>query len=118
MLKMFTILRLLPTPHIVLAKTEWNIIRAISLVQELHASKWQNAADFAAKVIQVFSEDIGMYEYNKIIVADARDGMEYPMITLDGGSDPGYKRASSTRDSHSVVLCYGRFQRNIQSSTR
>ena len=32
-----------------------------------------------------------MYTYNKIIVADARDGMEYPMITLDGGSDPGYR---------------------------
>ena len=59
---------------------EWH--KAISLVQEPHASRWQNAADFAAKVIQV-SEDIGMYVYNKIIVADARDGMEYPMITLD-----------------------------------
>ena len=32
-----------------------------------------------------------MYVYNKIIVADARDGMEYPMITLDSGSDPGYR---------------------------
>ena len=74
-----------------IGEAEWNGIRAISLVQEPHASKWQNAADFAAKVIQVFSEDIGMYEYNKIIVADARDGMEYPMITLDGGSDPGYR---------------------------
>ncbi|MEJ6794081.1 MAG: M1 family aminopeptidase [Flavobacteriales bacterium] len=69
----------------------WNGISAISLVQEPHASKWQNAASFAAEVIRVFSEDIGMYTYNKIIVADARDGMEYPMITLDGGSDPGYR---------------------------
>jgi aminopeptidase N len=69
----------------------WNGISAISLVQEPHASKWQNAASFAADVIKVFSEDIGMYTYNKIIVADARDGMEYPMITLDGGSDPGYR---------------------------
>jgi aminopeptidase N len=69
----------------------WNGISAISLVQEPHAAKWQNAASFAADVIKVFSEDIGMYTYNKIIVADARDGMEYPMITLDGGSDPGYR---------------------------
>jgi len=74
-----------------IGEVEWNGIRAISLVQEPHASRWQNAADFAAKVIQVFSEDIGMYVYNKIIVADARDGMEYPMITLDSGSDPGYR---------------------------
>ena len=74
-----------------IGEAEWNGIKAISLVQEPHASKWQNAADFAAKVIQVYSEDIGMYTYNKIIVADARDGMEYPMITLDGGSDPGYR---------------------------
>lgn len=74
-----------------IGEVEWNGIRAISLVQEPHASRWQNAAEFAAKVIQVFSEDIGMYVYNKIIVADARDGMEYPMITLDSGSDPGYR---------------------------
>ena len=47
--------------------------------------KWQNAAQFSADVIRVFSEDIGKYAYHKIIVADARDGMEYPMITLDGG---------------------------------
>jgi aminopeptidase N len=29
-----------------------------------------------------------MYAWPKIVVADARDGMEYPMLTLDGGSDP------------------------------
>ena len=26
-----------------------------------------------------------------MIVADADDGMEYPMMTLDRGSDPGYR---------------------------
>jgi len=26
-----------------------------------------------------------MYNYPKIVCADAADGMEYPMITLDGG---------------------------------
>ena len=25
------------------------------------------------------------------ILLDAQDGMEYPMITLDRGSDPGYR---------------------------
>ena len=69
----------------------WKNKVCYSLAQEPHASKWQNAADFSAKVIEVFSNDIGMYTYHKMIVADARDGMEYPMITLDGGSDPGYR---------------------------
>jgi hypothetical protein len=70
---------------------EWNGIKAYSLAQEQHAAKWQNAADYAAEIIKVFSEDFGMYTYHKIIVADARSGMEYPMITLDSGRDPGYR---------------------------
>jgi len=74
-----------------IGEVEWNGIKCISLVQEPHASKWQNAAEFTAKVIQVYSEDFGMYVYHKMIVADARDGMEYPMLTLDNGSDPGYR---------------------------
>ena len=74
-----------------IGEAEWNGIKAIAMVQEPHASKWQNAAQFSADVIRVFSEDIGMYAYHKIIVADARDGMEYPMITLDGGKDPSYR---------------------------
>ena len=39
----------------------------------------------------MFSEDFGRYVYHKVIVADARSGMEYPMITLDGGIDPSYR---------------------------
>ena len=69
----------------------WNGITCYALAQEQHASKWQNAAEYAAKIIQVFSEDFGMYTYHKMIVADAQDGMEYPMLTLDGGSDPSYR---------------------------
>lgn len=66
-------------------------ITAYSFANEAHASGWQNAAEYTTKVLQVYSEDIGMYGYHKMIVADARDGMEYPMLTLDGGSDPGYR---------------------------
>ena len=91
MQKMYMISLLLPTLLIVLGGRMECGIRAISMVQEPHASKWQNAKQFSADVIRVFSEDIGMYAYHKIIVADARDGMEYPMITLDGGKDPGYR---------------------------
>ena len=39
----------------------------------------------------MLSEDIGMYIYHKMIVTDARDGMEYPMVTLDSGFDPYYR---------------------------
>lgn len=74
-----------------IGEAEWNGIKCISLAQEPHASKWQNAASYAAKVIKVYSEDFGMYGYHKMIVADARDGMEYPMLTLDSGQDPGYR---------------------------
>ncbi len=74
-----------------IGEAEWNGIKCISLVQEPHASRWQNAAEYTAKVIKVNSEDFGMYGYPKMIVADAQDGMEYPMLTLDGGYDPGYR---------------------------
>lgn len=65
-------------------------VSCIALAQEPHASGWQDAAAFCASVIKVYSRDIGLYAYPKMIVADARDGMEYPMLTLDGGSSPGY----------------------------
>lgn len=70
---------------------EWNGIKCIALVQEPHAAGWQNAADYTAKIIKVNSENFGMYGYPKMIVADAQDGMEYPMLTLDGGYDPDYR---------------------------
>lgn len=63
----------------------------IALCMEPHCSGWQNAADFTVKVLDVFSKDFGEYVYNKMIVADAYDGMEYPMLTLDGGKDPDYR---------------------------
>ena len=66
-------------------------VQCIALAQETHAAGWQNAAEYNAKIIQTFSEDIGTYVYNKMIVADARDGMEYPMLTLDGSYDPEYR---------------------------
>ena len=65
-------------------------VSCVSLSQEPHSARWQDAAGFTAKVINVYSKDIGNYAYPKMIVADARDGMEYPMLTLDGGLSPGY----------------------------
>ena len=69
----------------------WQDKVCYSLAQEPHASRWQNAAEYAAEIIKVFSEDFGRYTYHKMIVADARSGMEYPMLTLDSGEDPSYR---------------------------
>ncbi len=71
-----------------IGEAEWNGVRAIALVQEPHAARWQEVAKYTADVVRVFSEDFGPYIYHKIVVADARDGMEYPMLTLCGGAWP------------------------------
>ncbi len=74
-----------------LIESNWNGIRCIGIAQEPHCARWQNAGDYTAKIIKTFSNDFGMYAYPKMVVADARDGMEYPMITMDGGGDPDYR---------------------------
>ena len=78
-------------PNYRIGETQWEEIKCIAVVQEPHAAKWQNAADYTAKIIKTYSEDFGHYVYPKMVVADAQDGMEYPMLTLDGGSDPEYR---------------------------
>jgi len=74
-----------------IGEMEWKGIKAIAMVQEPHAAGWQKSALFAAKVIEVYSKDFGSYDWPKIIVADAQDGMEYPMITLDNGTYPAHQ---------------------------
>lgn len=69
----------------------YNGIRCIALVQEPHAAGWLNATDYMTKIIATNSKNIGPYHYPKMICADAQDGMEYPMLTLDGGFDPFYR---------------------------
>lgn len=78
-------------PSYRIATAYWNGVECVGLVQEPHASQWQNSAELVAKIIQTFSTDIGMYAYPKMVAADAADGMEYPMLTLDGGGEPGYR---------------------------
>ena len=74
-----------------LGETEWNGIKCITIVQEPNAGRWQQSADWAARVIKTYSLDFGMYIWPKIVVADAKDGMEYPMLTLDGGTYPQHQ---------------------------
>lgn len=78
-------------PSYRIATEYWNGVECVGIAQEPHASGWQNSAQYVAKIIKTFSEDFGAYAYPKMVAADAADGMEYPMITLDGGRDPGYR---------------------------
>lgn len=72
-----------------LAEKTWNGVQCVAIAQETNAAGWQDIAEFTAKVIEVYSRDFGMYAYPKMVVADAQDGMEYPMLTLNGGNSPG-----------------------------
>ena len=74
-----------------IGEVKWNDIIATAVVQEPHAMGWWNGALFGAQLIKFYSERIGMYAYPKIVLADAADGMEYSMITLNGGFNPFYK---------------------------
>jgi aminopeptidase N len=69
---------------------KYNGTTIIALAQEENAPGWQSAALFSANIVSIYGKDFGSYGYPKLVVADARDGMEYPMMTLVGGTDPGY----------------------------
>jgi aminopeptidase N len=78
-------------PNYRIGETNWQGVRCIALVQEPHAAAWYNAATYIAKVLETNSNNIGPYHHPKMVVADAQDGMEYPMLTLCGGVDPSYR---------------------------
>lgn len=83
-----------------IGRASWNGIKVISLAQEQNASKWQPSAQYTANVIRIYSTDFGMYDWPKIIVADAKDGMEYPMLTLDNGTYPQHQYLLSHEVGH------------------
>ena len=74
-----------------IGESTWQGIKCVALVQEPHAAGWQTTTQFMTKVLDVNTYNIGPYHYPKIICADAQDGVEYPMLTLDGGYDPEYR---------------------------
>lgn len=78
-------------PNYRIGESKIEDVRCIALVQEPHAAGWYNATQYMTKIIEVNAYNIGPYHYPKMISADAMDGMEYPMITLNGGWDPGYR---------------------------
>ena len=75
-------------PNYRIGEVNWDGVRCIALVQEPHALGWANTASYIAKVLETNSYNIGPYHHPKMVVADAQDGMEYPMLTLCGGVDP------------------------------
>jgi hypothetical protein len=78
-------------PNYRIGETNWNGVRCIALVQEPHAAGWWNCSMYTAKIMEINSYNIGAYHYPKMVIADAQDGMEYPMVTLCGGFDPNYR---------------------------
>jgi len=78
------------SPDFRISVAEWDGIKVFAYAREQHASGWQDAAEFSAEIIQNYSENWGRYEYPKMIVSDVNSGMEYPMLTADGGKSPTY----------------------------
>ncbi len=74
-----------------ISESNYDGVRCIALVQEPHAAGWYNASQYMTKILDVNSYNIGPYHYPKMICADAEGGTEFPMLTLDGGFDPGYR---------------------------
>lgn len=70
---------------------EVNGIKCVALAQEQNAARWQKTAQFVADVVALYSYDFGQYAYPKMVAADARDGMEYPMLTLNSGNWPNHR---------------------------
>ena len=69
----------------------WKGIKVVTLAMEQNAYRWQGSGNFAEQITKIYSTDFGMYAWPKIVVADAKDGMEYPMLTLDNGTYPGHQ---------------------------
>ncbi len=78
-------------PTFRIGHARWEDVDIWSYAREWKASRWQDAAEFTRAVIELYSKDIGRYAYPSMIVSDVDQGMEYPMLTMDGGESPGYK---------------------------
>ena len=85
-------------------EVKWNGIKCVALAQENNAGRWQETADFLKDVISLYSNVFGLYEYPKIVVADAADGMEYPMLTLCGGYYPSHKSLIAHEVGHNWFM--------------
>ncbi|MFO8086856.1 MAG: M1 family metallopeptidase [Bacteroidales bacterium] len=88
------------SPLFRIGEVSWQGVTCRALAMEPHAAKWQDAAQLTADIIEIFSTDFGMYAYPKMIVADVRSGMEYPMLTMNNGLSPDYAYIFSHEIGH------------------
>lgn len=77
-------------PTFRIGETEWDGIKVYSYVRERNAAGWQDADSICAEFLRFFSERVGRYVWPQHSVVDASSGMEYPMVSMDSGSSPGY----------------------------
>ena len=82
------------------------------LAHEPNARGWQQSAGFQAYMLNVYSQRFGQYAWPQLTVADARDGMEYPMLTLCGGTFPGHIGLLAHESAH--MWFYGMLGSNEQ----
>lgn len=82
----------------------WSGIKCVALAMESNAGRWQETAKYTASVIALYSNAFGKYEYPKIVVADAADGMEYPMLTLCGGTYPSHRSLIAHEVGHNWFM--------------
>ncbi len=68
-----------------------NGVRCIAMVSEAHAAGWKNAASYAGEVLKTYQEQMGPYMYPKLVIADAKERLAFPMLGLLGGFDPNYR---------------------------
>jgi aminopeptidase N len=87
-------------PSYRIGRTFYGEVECIALAMEENAHLWQPTAQFVKEIVRIYSEDFGTYEYPKMVAADARDGMEYPMITLNGGPWPEHQYVISHEIGH------------------
>lgn len=91
-------------PSYRIAEVNWNGIKCVAIAQENNAAGWQATAQFTSEVIALYSRNFGKYEYPKIVVADAADGMEYPMLTLCGGYYPSHRNLIAHEVGHNWFM--------------
>lgn len=87
-----------------ISEVTWNGIQCVAIAQAHNAKNWTKTAQYLSEVIAFYSRNYGMYAYPKIVVADAADGMEYPMLTLCGGSYPSHRALIAHEVAHNWFM--------------